>query len=88
MFCYGNIFEKFLNVLVKRCLDFLILLRVLCIIKSICSFFFWVCGQIFFYIMCGINYKFFEELRIVLKCGSSVVVSEKLIVKEIKEIGK
>lgn len=38
--------------------------------------------------MCGINYKFLEELRIALKCGSSAVVSEKLIAKEIKETGK
>ena len=34
--------------------------------------------------MYGINCKFLEELRIALKCGSNVVVSEKLIAKEIK----
>lgn len=51
MFCYGNIFEKFLNVLVKRCLDFLILLGVLCIIKSICSFFFGFVDR-YFFILC------------------------------------
>lgn len=39
MFCYGNIFEKFLNVLVKRCLDSLTLLGVLCTTKSTRSFF-------------------------------------------------
>lgn len=88
MFCYGNIFEKFLSVLVKRCLDSLTLLGVLCTTKSTRSFFFWVCGQTLSHIMCGINYKFLEELRIALKCGSSAVVSEKLIAKEIKETGK
>ena len=39
MFCHGNIFEKFLNVLVKRCLDSLTLLGVLCTTKSTRSFF-------------------------------------------------
>lgn len=39
MFCHGNIFEKFLNVLVKRCLDLLTLLGVLCTTKSTRSFF-------------------------------------------------
>lgn len=41
MFCHGNIFEKFLNVLVKRCLDSLTLLGVLCTTKSTRSF---LCG--------------------------------------------
>lgn len=39
MFCHGNIFEKFLNVLVKRCLDSLTQLGVLCTTKSTRSFF-------------------------------------------------
>ena len=37
--------------------------------------------------MYGINYKFLEELRIALKCGSCEVLSEKLIAKEIKGTG-
>lgn len=87
MFCHGNIFEKFLNVLVKRCLDSLTLLGVLCTTKSTRSFFSGFVDR-HSHIMCGINYKFLEELRIALKCGSSAVVSEKLIAKEIKETGK